>query len=191
MVGDDFSVCLWGSVIMWESIVEIYSDAQTFGQKSPNTTAISNSGLAISWLEATFPELDQGKEVSQVSAVKARPYVMIDTSLSLQVFFWIIVNFRLAFLLSCYSNAFRWEIESSNRYILTTKLLMTAFMCGCGCGLVGVSVACWFTHLLCKAISSIFCLLIEARVENFLLVCSIIFLVSSPFLILCDGGGRV
>ena len=70
---------------MWESIVEIHTDAQTFGQKSANSTAISNSSLAISWLEATFPELGQGMETSHISAVKARPYVLIDMSLSLQV----------------------------------------------------------------------------------------------------------
>ncbi|CAO2833366.1 unnamed protein product [Amaranthus hypochondriacus] len=74
----------FGSVFMWESIVEIHTDAQTFGQKSANSTAISNSSLAISWLEATFPELVQGMETSHISAVKARPYVLIDMSLSLQ-----------------------------------------------------------------------------------------------------------
>lgn len=77
-------VAPFGSVFMWEAIVEIYSDAQTFGQKSTNSTAISNSSLAISWLEATFPELDQGKEGSNISAVKARPYVLIEASLALQ-----------------------------------------------------------------------------------------------------------
>ncbi|XP_021769174.1 nuclear pore complex protein NUP88-like [Chenopodium quinoa] len=78
-------VAPFGSVFMWESIVEIYSDAQTFGQKSTNSSAISNSSLAISWLEATFPELDQGKgAASNITAVKACPYVVIDASLSLQ-----------------------------------------------------------------------------------------------------------
>ncbi|KAL2940621.1 Nuclear pore complex protein NUP88 [Bienertia sinuspersici] len=77
-------VAPFGSVFMWESIVEIYSDAQTFNQKSTNSTAISSSSLAISWLEATFPELEERKEASHVSAVKAHPYVLIDASLSLQ-----------------------------------------------------------------------------------------------------------
>ncbi|KAJ8439416.1 hypothetical protein Cgig2_001756 [Carnegiea gigantea] len=75
----------FGSVYLWESIVEIYSDAQTFGLKSASSTAVSNSSLAISWLEATFPELNQQeKEVNHISAVKARPHVLIDASLSLQ-----------------------------------------------------------------------------------------------------------
>ena len=66
--------------------MEIYSDAQTFGLKSTSSTAVSNSSLAISWLEATFPELkQQEKEVNHISAVKARPHVLIDASLSLQV----------------------------------------------------------------------------------------------------------
>ncbi|XP_021863305.2 nuclear pore complex protein NUP88 [Spinacia oleracea] len=77
-------VAPFGSFFMWESIIEIYSDAQTFVQKSTNSTASSNSSLAISWLEATFPELEQGKEISNISVVKARPYVLIDASLSLQ-----------------------------------------------------------------------------------------------------------
>lgn len=75
----------FGSVYLWESIVEIYGDAQTFGLKSTSSTAVSNSSLAISWLEATFPELNQQeKEVNHISAVKARSHVLIDASLSLQ-----------------------------------------------------------------------------------------------------------
>ncbi|XP_021662781.2 nuclear pore complex protein NUP88 isoform X2 [Hevea brasiliensis] len=75
----------FGSVHKWESVLEIYRDAHTFGLKSANQTAVSNSNLAISWLEATFPELDNGAmEGENLLALKARPYVLFDASLCLQ-----------------------------------------------------------------------------------------------------------
>ncbi|KAJ6317784.1 hypothetical protein OIU76_013343 [Salix suchowensis] len=51
---DNAIVC---SVCKWESALEIYSDAETFGLKSANPVAVDNLNLEISWLEATFPEL--------------------------------------------------------------------------------------------------------------------------------------
>ncbi|KAM5556667.1 nuclear pore complex protein NUP88 [Rosa sericea] len=75
----------FGSVYKWESIVDIYNDAQTFGLKSPNSTAVSNSNLAISWLEATFPEIaGQTTDGADLSVIRARPYALFDASLSLQ-----------------------------------------------------------------------------------------------------------
>ncbi|XP_034704899.1 nuclear pore complex protein NUP88 [Vitis riparia] len=75
----------FGSVYKWESILEIYNDAHTFGLKSANSTAVSNSNLAISWLEATFPELaHQAMEGGNLSMLKAHPYALFDASLSLQ-----------------------------------------------------------------------------------------------------------
>lgn len=75
----------FGSVYKWESILEIYNDAHTFGLKSANSTAVSNSNLAISWLEATFPELaHQATEGGNLSMLKAHPYALFDASLSLQ-----------------------------------------------------------------------------------------------------------
>ncbi|XP_042490538.1 nuclear pore complex protein NUP88 [Macadamia integrifolia] len=75
----------FGSVYRWESIVEIYNDAQTFGLKSSNSRAVSNSSIAIAWLEATFPELThQDLEGGTISALKAHPYAQFDVSLSLQ-----------------------------------------------------------------------------------------------------------
>ncbi|XP_037495845.1 nuclear pore complex protein NUP88 [Jatropha curcas] len=75
----------FGSIHKWESVLEIYSDAHTFGLKSANQTAISNSSLAISWLEATFPELnDEAIEEENTSVLKARPYALFDASLCLQ-----------------------------------------------------------------------------------------------------------
>lgn len=76
------------SVHKWESILEIYNDAHTFGMKSSNSKAVSNSNLAISWLEATFPGLaHQAGEGGNLFAIKAQPYVLFDASISLQVFF--------------------------------------------------------------------------------------------------------
>lgn len=44
--------------------------------------------MAISWLEATFPELAQQEaEGGNPATVKARPYALFDASLSLQVYF--------------------------------------------------------------------------------------------------------
>ncbi|KAL6326443.1 hypothetical protein AAG906_008305 [Vitis piasezkii] len=75
----------FGSVYKWESILEIYNDAHTFGLKSANSTAVSNSNLAIFWLEATFPELaHQATEGGNLSMLKAHPYALFDASLSLQ-----------------------------------------------------------------------------------------------------------
>lgn len=66
--------------------MEIYSDAHTFGLKSANPTAVSNSNLAISWLEATFPDLThQASEGTDLSTMRARPYAIFDASVSLQV----------------------------------------------------------------------------------------------------------
>ena len=75
------------SVYKWESILEIYSDAHTFGLKSANSTAISNSNLAISWLEATFPELaQQATDGGNPSTIKAHSHAFFDASVVLQVF---------------------------------------------------------------------------------------------------------
>lgn len=44
--------------------------------------------MAISWLEATFPELAQQEaEGGNPATVKAHPYALFDASLSLQVCF--------------------------------------------------------------------------------------------------------
>ncbi|XP_030932628.1 nuclear pore complex protein NUP88 [Quercus lobata] len=76
----------FGSFYKWESILEIYSDAHTFGLKSANSTAVSNSNLAISWLEATFPELANPEaEGGDLSMLRAHPYALFDASISLQV----------------------------------------------------------------------------------------------------------
>lgn len=78
-------VAPFGSVYIWDSLMEIFSDAQAFGLKSSNANAVKNSMLAISWLEATFPGLKQeGKQVASSSAVKAHAYALIDASLLLQ-----------------------------------------------------------------------------------------------------------
>lgn len=65
--------------------MEIYNDAQTFGLKSANPTAVSNSSLAISWLEETFPNLVQVTDVGDMSVMVAHPYALFDASLALQV----------------------------------------------------------------------------------------------------------
>lgn len=67
--------------------MEIYSDAQTFGLKSASPKAVSNSNLAISWLETTFPELaHEVVEGGNLSALRAQPHALFDASLQLQVF---------------------------------------------------------------------------------------------------------
>ncbi|KAL2541732.1 Nuclear pore complex protein [Abeliophyllum distichum] len=75
----------FGSIHKWESVLEIYNDAHTFGMNSSNSKAVNNSNLAISWLEATFPELArQAGEGGNLFAIKAQPYVLFDASVSLQ-----------------------------------------------------------------------------------------------------------
>ncbi|KAK6145495.1 hypothetical protein DH2020_022315 [Rehmannia glutinosa] len=80
---DRFSV---RGMYLWESILEMYNDAHTFGLKSANPKAVNNSNMAISWLEATFPELlvHQAGDGGKLLAVKARPFVLLDASVSLQ-----------------------------------------------------------------------------------------------------------
>ncbi|XP_071706596.1 nuclear pore complex protein NUP88 [Rutidosis leptorrhynchoides] len=75
----------FGSVYKWESVLEIYSDAQTFGLKASSSKAVSNADMAISWLEATFPELArQAAEGGTQPALKAQPYALFDASVVLQ-----------------------------------------------------------------------------------------------------------
>ena len=76
------------SVYKWESVLELYSDAQMFGLKSANSKAVKNSNLAISWLGATFPELNREEVHAENAAVlRAQPYALFDSSISLQVHF--------------------------------------------------------------------------------------------------------
>lgn len=78
--------CFSYSFYKWESILEIHTDAHTFGLQSANSTAVSNSNVAISWLEATFPEFaDSELEGGDLSMLRAHPYALFDASLSLQV----------------------------------------------------------------------------------------------------------
>ncbi|KAL2598171.1 hypothetical protein GLYMA_11G229000v4 [Glycine max] len=75
----------FGSLFKCESLVEIYNDAHTFGKISANSVAASNSKLAISWLEAAFPELqNQETKGDSLSLLKAHSYALFDASLVLQ-----------------------------------------------------------------------------------------------------------
>ncbi|XP_076911940.1 nuclear pore complex protein NUP88-like [Bidens hawaiensis] len=75
----------FGSMYKWESVLEIYNDAQTFGLNSGSSKASSNETLAISWLEATFPELaKQAAEGGVQPALKSHPYALFDASVPLQ-----------------------------------------------------------------------------------------------------------
>ncbi|KVI10467.1 hypothetical protein Ccrd_011146 [Cynara cardunculus var. scolymus] len=100
------------SVYKWESILEIYIDAQTFGLKAASSAAVSNANLAISWLEATFPELaPQAAEGRNQPALKSHRYALFDASVSLQfrrVDFGLSIGMMLAAI-------------SSRRHIRTAK----------------------------------------------------------------------
>ncbi|CAJ2644041.1 unnamed protein product [Trifolium pratense] len=75
----------FGSLFICESLLEIYNDAHTFGLMSANSVAASNSKLAISWLEATFPELQKQEiEGDSLSLLRAHAYAVFDASLVLQ-----------------------------------------------------------------------------------------------------------
>jgi len=75
-------------------VLEIYSDAETFGLKSANPVAVNNSNRAISWLEATFPELAHESKEGELSTLKAHPYAVFDASLCLQVIFILFLTFQ-------------------------------------------------------------------------------------------------
>ncbi|MBA0841689.1 hypothetical protein Goarm_004173, partial [Gossypium armourianum] len=75
----------FGSVYKWESILEIYSDAHTFGLKSAKSAAVNNSNMAISWLEATFLEVAQeATDRENLPTIKAHSHALFDASLALQ-----------------------------------------------------------------------------------------------------------
>ncbi|XP_065012085.1 nuclear pore complex protein NUP88-like [Musa acuminata AAA Group] len=75
----------FGSICRRTHIEEIYEDINMFGLNSSDLKAVSNSRLAIDWLEATFPELaDQSAEGGSTLVSTAHPYAPIDASLSLQ-----------------------------------------------------------------------------------------------------------
>ncbi|KAH6777807.1 nuclear pore complex protein-like protein [Perilla frutescens var. frutescens] len=86
--GSTYIICPvvpFGSVYKWESILEVYTDAHTFGLKSADSKAVNNSNMAISWLEATFPELvRQAGDGGQLYIVRAQPFVLLDASVSMQ-----------------------------------------------------------------------------------------------------------
>lgn len=85
--GSTYIICPvvpFGSVYKWESILEVYNDAHTFGLKSADPKAVNNSNMAISWLEATFPELVRQTGDGQLYIVRAQPFVLLDASISLQ-----------------------------------------------------------------------------------------------------------
>lgn len=74
--------------------MELYNDANMFGVKSPNSVAVSNSSLAIDWLEAVFPDLtEQGSRGDNIVVVKAHPYALLDASLALQVRFLLYLGY--------------------------------------------------------------------------------------------------
>ncbi|XP_057429072.1 nuclear pore complex protein NUP88 [Lotus japonicus] len=75
----------FGSLFKRESLLEIYNDAHTFGLSSANSVAARNSKMAISWLEATFPELEKHEtEGDNLSFLRAQAYALFDSSLVLQ-----------------------------------------------------------------------------------------------------------
>ncbi|KAG1346972.1 Nuclear pore complex protein NUP88 [Cocos nucifera] len=75
----------FGSLCSRAYVEEIYEDMNEFGLKSSDLKVVSNSRLAVDWLEATFPELaDQSFEEGSVLVSRAHPYAPIDASLSLQ-----------------------------------------------------------------------------------------------------------
>lgn len=82
----DFKLLFLCSLFKSESVLEIYSDAHTFGLKSANSKAVSNAKLAISWLEATFPELQNQETEENMSLLRSHAYAQFDASLTLQVY---------------------------------------------------------------------------------------------------------
>lgn len=64
----------------------MYTDMKTICSKSTTSKETNSFNMAISWLEATFPELSHpAVESRNRFALKAQPYAFIDSSVSLQV----------------------------------------------------------------------------------------------------------
>jgi hypothetical protein len=57
--------------------------------KSSNPNVVTNSHLAIAWLEATFPDLLHQSTDTSLLMSKAHPYAPVDDSLTLQVCFYL------------------------------------------------------------------------------------------------------
>ncbi|KAF0930613.1 hypothetical protein E2562_033810 [Oryza meyeriana var. granulata] len=74
----------FGSDYNKKHIQEIYEDVNTFGLKSSNQNVVTNSRLAIAWLEATFPDLLHQPADTSALMSRAHPYASLDDSLTLQ-----------------------------------------------------------------------------------------------------------
>ncbi|KAI4372937.1 hypothetical protein MLD38_011116 [Melastoma candidum] len=77
-------VAPFGSDHRWDSLLELYGDVHAYGLKSANSQAVTNSKMAIDWLEGTFPELAKQPEAGRHYTVVACPCALFDASLSLQ-----------------------------------------------------------------------------------------------------------
>ena len=77
----------WCSDYSKKHIQEIYEDVNAFGLKSSNPNVVTNSHLAIAWLEATFPDLLHQSTDTSFLMSKAHAYAPVDDSLTLQVWF--------------------------------------------------------------------------------------------------------
>jgi nuclear pore complex protein Nup88 len=74
----------FGSDYSRRHIQEVYEDVNAFGLKSSNPNVVTNSHLAIAWLEATFPDLLHQSTDSSLLMSRAHPYAPVDDSLTLQ-----------------------------------------------------------------------------------------------------------
>lgn len=74
----------FGSDYSKKHIQEIYEDVNAFGLKSSNPNVVTNSHLAIAWLEATFPDLLHQSTDTSFLMSKAHAYAPLDDSLTLQ-----------------------------------------------------------------------------------------------------------
>ncbi|KAK3141567.1 hypothetical protein QOZ80_4BG0335530 [Eleusine coracana subsp. coracana] len=74
----------YGSDYSKRHIQEIYEDVNAFGLKSSNPNVVTNSHLAIAWLEATFPDLLNQSTDTSLLMSRAHPYAPVDDSLTLQ-----------------------------------------------------------------------------------------------------------
>jgi len=79
----------FGSDYSKKYIQEIYEDVNAFGLESSNPNVVTNSHLAIAWLEATFPDLLHQSTDTNLLMSKAHPYAPVDDSLTLQVCFYL------------------------------------------------------------------------------------------------------
>ena len=133
-----FSICGWYLLLRFaflrcsdyskKHIQEIYEDVNAFGLKSSNPNVVTNSHLAIAWLEATFPDLLHQSTDTSLLMSKAHPYAPVDDSLTLQVcFYFDFVIYLSGIFLTFSFSYFLWNVGAWDTRFVPCPILLHLF----------------------------------------------------------------